>query len=55
MRKMYMNRETGELLTYAEMLKQFAEEYDGGDPTNALTWEEYYDVYVNIADIKREV
>ena len=31
---MYINRETGELLTCREMLKQFAEDYDGNDPTN---------------------
>jgi len=40
---MYMNRETGELLTRREMLKQFAEHYDGGDPTNAVGWAEYFE------------
>ena len=37
---MYINRETGELLTRREMLKQFAEDYDGNDPTNAVSWAE---------------
>lgn len=40
---LYMNRETGEVLTYKQMLAQFAEEYDGDDPTNFLTWKEYYE------------
>lgn len=40
---LYMNRETGEVLTRREMLKQFSEDYDGGDPTNALSWAEYYE------------
>lgn len=39
---MYINRETGELLTRREMLKQFAEDYDGNDPTNAVSWAEYF-------------
>ena len=38
----YINLETGEVLTRAEMLKQFREEYDGDDPTNGLSWDEYY-------------
>lgn len=40
---MYINRETGELLTRREMLKQFAEDYDGNDPTNAVSWAEYFE------------
>lgn len=44
---LYMNRETGEVLTYKEMLTQFAEEYDGDDPTNALGWQEYYEEETN--------
>lgn len=28
---LYVNKETGELLTYNQMLKQFEEEYDGND------------------------
>lgn len=40
---MYINRETGELLTRREMLKQFAEDYDGNDPTNAVSWTEYFE------------
>lgn len=39
----YMNRETGEVLSRQMMLKQFAEEYDGDDPTNAVGWDEYYE------------
>ena len=35
--QMYINRETGELL------KQFAEDYDGNDPTNAVSWAEYFE------------
>lgn len=38
----FMNRETGELLTRAEMMTQFRDEYDGDDPTNPLSWDEYY-------------
>ncbi len=40
---MYHNKETGELLTYAQMKKQFRDDYDGDDPTNPLGWDEYYD------------
>ena len=40
---MYINRETGELLTRREMLKQFAEDYDGNDLTNAVSWAEYFE------------
>jgi hypothetical protein len=40
----YMNRETGELLTKAEMLEQAATEYDLNDETNGLEWSEYYDI-----------
>ena len=38
----YQNRECGNLLTYPEMLKEWAELYDGGDPTNPCGWMEYY-------------
>lgn len=39
----YMNTETGEvLLSRSDMLKQFAEEYDGNDPTNILSVEDIY-------------
>ena len=38
----WINRETGELLTTGEMLKQGAEEYDLNDPTNILSIDEYY-------------
>lgn len=40
--KYYMNLETGELLTWEEMIKQAEEEYDCGDPTNYMDWEMYY-------------
>jgi len=39
----YMNRQTGELLTRQEMLDQFAADYDGDDPTNAVSYHEYYE------------
>lgn len=43
----YMNLETGELLTRREMLEQFEEQYDG-DQTNVVGWKEYYEeVQVN--------
>lgn len=38
----WMNRDTGELLTYDEMQKQFAEDYDGNDETNFISYHEYY-------------
>ena len=38
----YMNRECGNILTYPEMLAEWAELYDGGDPTNATSWMEHY-------------
>ncbi len=40
---MYINHETGELLTRREMMKQFAEDYDGNDPANAVSWAEYFE------------
>ena len=40
---LYMNKETGEVLTYNQMLKQFEEEYDGNDPTNCISYDEYYE------------
>ena len=43
MYKYYMNLETGEVLMPDEMLAQYAEEYDGNDPTNALPISEYYE------------
>jgi hypothetical protein len=38
----YQNRECGNILTYSEMLKEWADLYDGGDPTNPIPWTEYY-------------
>lgn len=38
----YMSLATGEIMTERAMRKQFQEDYDGDDPTNSLTWEEYY-------------
>ena len=38
----FMNKETGELLTYAEMQEQFIQDYDGNDETNILSYYEYY-------------
>ena len=43
MRKGYfMNKECGNILTYSEMIAEFLEMYDGGDPTNPAHWDEYY-------------
>ena len=39
----YINLETGELLTKAEMLTQAAEMYDFDDWTNVVELWEYYD------------
>ena len=41
-KRLFMNRENGNLLTYNEMLKEAEELYDVGDPTNPVGWEEYY-------------
>lgn len=38
----YMNLSTGEVMTERAMRKQFRDDHDGDDPTNSLTWEEYY-------------
>ena len=38
----FQNIECGNILTYQEMLQEFMELYDGGDPTNPLGWEEHY-------------
>lgn len=38
----YINRETGKLLTEAEARRQWVQEYDGADETNAITFDEYY-------------
>jgi hypothetical protein len=42
--KLWMNRETGELLTYEEAWEKGAEWYDLGDDTNAATFAEYYEM-----------
>ena len=39
----YMNKETGELKTWAEMMNILQEEYDITDDTNYLTWSDYYE------------
>lgn len=38
----YMNRYTGELLTYKEMMTQWREEFDGDDDTNLTPYTEHY-------------
>lgn len=38
----YVNRYTGELLTYKEMMAQFKEEFDGDDDTNLILYTENY-------------
>jgi len=40
--KDYKNRQTGEILTEQEARKQWKEDYDGGDDTNCIPFEEYY-------------
>ena len=47
-KKLYQNKDTGELLSYEEMLKQWAEEYDGDDPSNGLGWAEQYEELTQI-------
>ena len=39
----FMNKETGEVLNYAQAVQQFREEYDGDDPTNFISFEEYFE------------
>ena len=39
---LWMNKETGHLLAYDEMMKEAAEWYDLGDDTNAVGYDEYY-------------
>lgn len=39
----YMNKETGEMLSRQMMLRQFTDLYDGGDDTNPISWQEYYE------------
>lgn len=42
----YMNRDTGELLTLREAMKQWRDEYDGDDETNVLTFlDQYQPIY----------
>ena len=36
----YDNR--GQLFTYKEAMEIFRKEYDGGDPSNAVPFEEYF-------------
>lgn len=40
----FMNRETGELLTYAEMRAQAASDYDLLDDTNGLQIDDLYEI-----------
>lgn len=42
-KKLYRNKDTGEVLDYSAMRNQWREEYDGDDPTNGLTWREQYE------------
>lgn len=50
--RLYMNIETGELLTYAEMIREAEEMYDFGDWTNALELWEYYELTDIPASVK---
>lgn len=45
----FMNKEHGHILPYDEMLVEFMEMYDGGDPTNCAHWSEYYE-YIGALD-----
>ena len=38
----FQNIECGNILTYEEMIAEFLEMYDGGDPTNPAHWEDHY-------------
>ena len=39
----YMDRQTGEIMTYRQMLENGARDYDLDDPTNCLDYPEYYE------------
>ena len=41
-KRMYMNLEAGNILSYKEMLKEAAELYDCGDCCNVVPLSEYY-------------
>lgn len=43
MQILYMNKQTGELLTKSEARKQFREWYDGDDETNMFCFADYYE------------
>ena len=42
MRRIYMNRDTGELMPYENMISEWRNEYDGDDPTNILSRDDMY-------------
>ena len=46
---MYVNLETGELLTYKEALQQAENEYDFGDYTNCCEFWEYFELAADAA------
>lgn len=39
----YVNRETGEMVSQQRMLYVYKTEYDGDDPSNAVGWDEYFE------------
>ena len=45
----FQNIECGNILTYEEMIAEFLEMYDGGDPTNPARWEDHYQ-YIGTLD-----
>ena len=52
---LYMNKESGELLTFSEMVEQAAEQYDMDDPTNGCKLDEYYErVQVDVTEEQLE-
>ena len=44
---MYINKETGEILTLSQARREFSQEYDGYDPTNCI---KFSDIYEKISD-----
>lgn len=50
--RLYENLETGELLTYSEMIREAEELYDFSDWTNALELWEYYELTGIPASVK---
>lgn len=39
----FVSKATGEVMRYQDMMAEFFLLYDGGDPTNTVSWSEYYE------------